>query len=204
MASALLDPANRTTAENLATQVLEGVEGVPTVAEAGSYEVVGYALAQGLLATALAGTPVDGKSQEIQSAFVGADYVTYEGGEVARRGGLAVVVAGAPRNDAVAEQGEVLAAMLDSMDSLSGGVVLAGTMETSHAPGYVSGLLDSGAANHVSTVDMVDSVAGRIVTALALAEQAGQSSGHYGAGDGADDVLPELPVPSPPTEAPAE
>jgi hypothetical protein len=92
--AALVDATNRTTAQNLATQVLRGVDGVPTVAEAGSYEVVGYAVAQGLLTTTLSGAPVDAKAQEIQSAFQGADYLTYEGGDVARRGGLAVVVAG--------------------------------------------------------------------------------------------------------------
>jgi hypothetical protein len=194
--SALLDPTNRTTAQNLATQVLEGVDGVPTVAEAGSYEVVGYALAQGLLATTLAGTPVDGTAQEIQSAFEGAEYVTYEGGSVQRRAGLAVVVAGTPEGTDTG-QSEVLAAMLDSMDSMSGGVVLAGPLESAQDSGFVSGLLASDTANQVSTVDMVDTVAGRIITVMALAEQAAESSGHYGAGDGADAVLPQLPVAGP-------
>nr|CAA9336245.1 MAG: FIG007481: hypothetical protein [uncultured Nocardioidaceae bacterium] len=201
--SALLDPANRTTAQNLATQVLQGVEGVPTVAEAGSYEVVGYALAHGLLATSLTGTPVDPKSQEIQSAFAGADYLTYEGGEVQRRGGLAVLVAGAPDPSADPAQGEVLAAMLDSLDSMSAGVVLAGPLESAQGDGLLRGLLLHDAANHVSTVDMVDTSAGRVVTVMALAEQAAESSGHYGAGDGADQVLPELPE-QPVDEAPTE
>ena len=202
--AALLDPANRTTAQNLATQVLEGVEGVPTVAEAGSYEVVGYALAHGLLATSRPGIPVDAKSQEIQSAFAGADYLTYEGGEVQRRGGLAVLIAGQPVPGADPAQGEVLAAMLDSMDSMSAGVVLAGPLESAEGDGLLNGLLLHDAANHVSTVDMVDTSAGRVITVLALAEQAAESSGHYGAGDGADQVLPELPEQQPGEEPPTE
>lgn len=191
--AALLDPTNRTTAQNLATQVLEGVEGVPAVAQAGSYELVGYALAQGLLATTLAGTPVDGQSQAIQSAFEAAEYVTYEGGDVGRRAGLAVVVAGPSKADNDTARAEVLATILGAMDSLSGGVVLAGPMETRQDAGFVDGLLDSDAANDVSTVNMVDTVAGRVVTVMALAEQADESSGHYGAGAGADEALPALP-----------
>lgn len=194
VAPALIDPTNRTTAQNLATQVLRGVDGVPTVAEAGSYEVVGYAVAQGLLTTTLTGAPVDAKAQEIQSAFQGADYLTYEGGDVARRGGLAVVVAGDSNAKGSQAQGEVLAAMLDSMDSTSGGLVLAGPLETQQDPGFIAGLLTSDAASRVSTVDMVETVAGRVVTVMALAEQAGESSGHYGAGAGADEVLPKLPI----------
>jgi hypothetical protein len=194
VATALVDATNRTTAQNLATEVLRGVEGVPTVEEAGSYEVVGYAIAQGLLATELPGAPVDAKAQEIQSAFEGAEYLTYDGGDVTRRGGLAVVVAGDAKTKGGQAQGEVLAAMLDSMDSMSGGLVLAGPLETQQAPGFIAGLLNSDATSHVSTVDMVETVAGRIVTVLALAEQAGESSGHYGAGAGADQVLPKLPV----------
>ena len=202
--SALLDPANRTTAQNLATQVLDGVEGVPTVAEAGSYEVVGYAIAHGLLTTELTGTPVDAKSQEIQSAFAGADYLTYEGGEVQRRGGLAVLVASAPERGADRAQGEVLAAMLDSMDAKSAGIVLAGPLNSAEGDGLLNSLLLHDAANHVSTVDMVDTSAGRVVTVMALAEQAAESSGHYGAGDGADQVLPELPADEAPTEPAGE
>jgi hypothetical protein len=194
VAPALIDATNRTTAQNLATQVLRGVDGVPTVAEAGSYEVVGYAVAQGLLTTTLTGAPVDAKAQEIQSAFQGADYLTYEGGDVASRGGLAVVVAGNSNAKGSQARSEVLAAMLDSMDSLSGGLVLAGPLETQQNPGFIAGLLTSDAASRVSTVDMVETVAGRVVTVMALAEQAGESSGHYGAGAGADEVLPKLPI----------
>jgi hypothetical protein len=190
---ALLDPVNRTTAENLSTQVLEGVEGVPTVDEVGSYEVVGYAIAQGLLATAQTGTPVDITSEKIQSAFETAEYLTYEG-EITRRGGLAVVVAGEPDPETDVAAGEILTALMGSMDTLSGGVVLAGPLSSTVEGGPVRTLRDSDVADNVSSVDMVDTPAGQVITAIALAEQAAGDSGHYGIGEAADQVVPEIPT----------
>jgi hypothetical protein len=193
MSPALLDPANRTTAENLSTQVLDGVEGVPTVDEAGSYELVGYAIAHGLLATSQGGTTSDITSQEIQSAFETAEYLTYEG-DITRRGGLAVVVAGEPDPETDGAAGEILTALMDSMDTLSGGVVLAGPLSSAVEGGPVRALRDSDVAEDVSSVDMVDTPAGQVITAIALAEQAADGVGHYGIGEAADQVVPEIPT----------
>jgi hypothetical protein len=193
MSPALLDPANRTTAENLSTQVLDEVEGVPTVDEAGSYELVGYAIAYGLLATSQGGTTSDVTAQEIQSAFETAEYLTYEG-DITRRGGLAVVVAGEPDPETDVAAGEILTALMDSMDTLSGGVVLAGPLGSAVEGGPVRALRDSDVAEKVSSVDMVDTPAGQVITAIALAEQAAEDVGHYGIGEAADQVVPEIPA----------
>jgi hypothetical protein len=190
----LLDPENRTTAENLASQVLDGVDGVPSLEDAGSYEVVGYALAQGLMSTSLAGAEVDPKALEIQSAFEGADYLTYDE-KIERRAGLAVVVGGVTDEEADPARAEVLASMLAAADSLSGGVVLAGPPASADENGFVRAVRDSDASDTVSTVDVVDLVSGRVVTTLALAEQATEGVGHYGIGDSVDAPMPEVPEP---------
>jgi len=189
VSSALLDPVNRTTAENLATDVLRGIDGLPNIEAAGSYEVVGYAMAQGLLAATPIGAANDPASQQIQGAFEGAGYLSYDGG-VRRRGGLALIVAGEPDPDADPAQAEVLTAMLDSMDFLSAGVVLVGPLESSQEGGYLQTLRDSDVADRVSTVDVVDQAAGQAVTVMALVEQAAKGAGHYGIGQGADQVMP--------------
>jgi len=189
MSSALLDPANRTTAQTLATDVLRGVDGVPSVEAAGSYQIVGYAMAQGLLAAAPLGAIQNPEAQEIQGAFEGAGYLSYEGG-LRRRGGLAVVVAGETDPQSDPAQTEVLTAIIDSMDSLSAGVVLAGPLESAQEGGFLRALRDSDVADRVSSVDVVDQAAGQVVTVMALAEQVAKGSGHYGIGPGADQVMP--------------
>jgi hypothetical protein len=194
IAPALLDPANRTTALNLSSQVLARVDGVPAVDEAASYEVVGYAMAEGLLATAPGGSPVDAKAQEIQGAFAGADYLVYDG-EVTRRGGLAVVIGGEPAEGADPASGEIVTALVDAMDTQSGGVVLAGPLSSTLEGGPLRVLRDGDVADDVSSVDMVDTPAGQVITVLAAAEQAAGATGHYGTGEAAEQVVPEIPEP---------
>ena len=66
-------------------------------------------------------------------------------------------------------------------------------METARG-GPVRTLRDSDVADNVSSVDMVDTPAGQVITAIALAEQAAGDSGHYGIGEAADQVVPEIPT----------
>jgi len=185
----LLDPQNRQVAEGLAASVLEGVEGVPNPADASSYELVGYSIARGFLSTDPAGTAIDDPARTITASLREAEYVTTDG-NVERRAGLAVVVAAAP--DA-AEQGqeELVTLLLAGLDDASGGVVLVGDPASATEGGYVRATRDSDAAEGVSTVDVADTVAGRVVTVLALAEQAEGESGHYGAVDADDGPMPE-------------
>jgi hypothetical protein len=190
----LMDPSERTTAEGIATKVLNGVDDVPDTAGASSYQLVGYSIARGYLATAEAGTPVDRFATEIDGAYAGANYLSTDGG-IAKRANLALVVAGPPSESPKVGQGELLATLVQAMDSLSGGVVVAGPLPAADDDGYVAAIRDSDAADSVSTVDVADRPSGQLVTVLALAQQAEGAVGQYGAADSADAVLPELEKP---------
>jgi Copper transport outer membrane protein, MctB len=189
----LMDPSERTVVEGIATRVLEGVEGLPSTEGAQSYQLVGLSLARAYLATSDAGAQVDAAAQEIDAAYTadGANYVSHDE-DVSRRANLAVVIAGPPSEDPEVGQGELLAILVEAMDSFSGGVVVAGPLEAADEDGYVTAVRDSDAADSVSTVDVADRPSGQLVTVLALVQQADGGVGQYGAADSADAVLPEL------------
>ncbi|HYJ70113.1 MAG TPA: copper transporter [Nocardioidaceae bacterium] len=187
----LVDPAERQTAEGIASRVLDGVDGLPDIEGASSYQLVGYSLARGYLATAEAGTPMDPPAQEIDAAYGEANYLTHDG-DIARRANLAVVIAGPPSEEPEVGQGDLLATLVQAMDSLSGGVVVVGPLAAADDNGYVAAIRDSSAADSVSTVDVADRPSGQLVTVLALVQQGEGAVGQYGAADSADAVLPEL------------
>jgi hypothetical protein len=192
----LLDPAERQTAEGIATEVLKGVQGLPDTEGAQSYQLIGYSLARGYLATSEVGAPVDQVAAAIDGAYGdgGAGYLTHDG-DVRQRANLAVVIAGPPSEDPQVGQGELLAIMVQAMDTLSGGVVVTGPLPAAGDNGYVGAVRDSAASDTVSTVDVADRPAGQVVTVLALDQQAEGSVGQYGAADSADEVMPETEKP---------
>jgi hypothetical protein len=185
---ALLDPQNRQVAEGLATQVLERVEDVSSADDASTYELVGASLARGFLTDQPEGAPVDGAAQTVAATYREADYVTTDD-DVDRRASLAVVVSADPER---LEQGqaELVTTIIRSLDAASGGVVVAGGATSTTDGGYVAAIRDSEVAQEVSTVDLADTVAGQVVTVLALAEQAGGEAGQYGA-DAPDGAMPQ-------------
>jgi hypothetical protein len=186
----LVDPAERQTAEGIASRVLEGVDGLPDIQGASSYQLVGYSLARGYLATAEGGTPMDPPAQEIDAAFGEANYLTHDG-DIGRRANLAVVIAGPPSEEPQVGQGDLVATVVQAMDALSGGVVVAGPLASADDNGYVAAIRDGDAADSVSTVDVADRPSGQLVTVLALVQQGEGAVGQYGAADSADAVLPE-------------
>ena len=188
----LLDPQNRQFVEGLASQVLEQVEEVPSTDGASSYELVGYSLARGFLSTEPQGAPVDSAAQTVAASYEEADYVTTDG-DVERRAGLAVVVTAEPAELEPGQQ-ELVTLLVQSLDTASGGVVVAAGAEGTTTDGYVAAIRDSEAAQGVSTVNVADTVAGQVVTVLALVEQAGGSVGQYGT-DAADGAMPDLSAP---------
>jgi hypothetical protein len=68
--------------------------------------------------------------------------------------------------------------------------VLAGPSTSSQDGGVLAELRDSDAATQVSTVDVTDTAAGRVVVALALASEADGQTGSWGTARSADGSLP--------------
>ncbi len=195
----LLDPLNRLGAEGLATQVLAGVEGLPPTAGASSYTLVGYSLARAFLSPQPQGAPFDGTAQTIAASFASekARYVTTDD-DVARRAGLAIVIA-ADTEQVEPAQEELLTILVQAMDTASAGVVVTAGAPSIADGGYVAAIRDSDVAQDVSTVDVADTAAGQVVTVLAAAEQADGKAGQYGI-DAADGAMPDIaldPAPDP-------
>ncbi len=190
---ALLDPQNRQVAEGLARQVLAGVNGVPSTNGASSYQLVGYSLARAYLSTQPQGAPVDGPAQTIAASLVEAKYVSVDS-DIGRRAGLAVVVA-APPDPSEPGQTDLVTTLVQAMDAASGGVVLAGGVQTAASGGFVKAVRDGEAARTVSTVDVADTEAGQVVVVLALAEQAAGKAGQYGDVGSSDGAMPSGAAP---------
>ncbi|MGI8675651.1 MAG: copper transporter [Nocardioidaceae bacterium] len=192
---ALLDPQNRQVAEGVATQVLDGVNGVPSTDDASSYQLVGYSLARGFLTTQPEGAPSDVAAQTIAASYRETDYLSVDE-SLDRRANLAVVVAGGPSRSQEPGQNELLTTLVEAMDAASGGVVVAGATPSAQDDGYLKAVRDSDATKDVSTVDVADTVAGQVVVVLALAEQGLGESGQYGGVNAVDGAVPDVVFPS--------
>jgi hypothetical protein len=181
----VLDSASRQFAEGVAQQ---SAGDVPAVSEAtDSYGRIGAALARTLLADKAAA--IDPAATTIRSAFT-------EGGLVrltkapAKLATLAVLVTGPSRSGAE-DQSTVIAALAGAMNGTGKGVVVAGPASSSTDGGAVKAVRDSDFATAVSTVDVTDSAAGRIVAALAAASQMADQPGAWGTVRSAGGALPQ-------------
>lgn len=185
LTSKLLSPANRQFAEGVAQQA--GAD-VPGVAAAGdSYGRIGSALGRAFLASKT--SAVDPTASTIRSAFVEGDLVTLTSAPT-KLATLAVIVT-APKSSASSDQGTLVAAMASALDTSGKGVVVAGPASSSTDGGIVKAVRDSDATSSVSTVDVTDTSAGRVVTVLAAAKEAAGQSGSWGTSRSADGGLPD-------------
>ncbi len=188
----LLDPDQRQLAEGVARQVLATVAGVPPTDDMSSYELVGTALGRAYLTRRAAGDPRDDSARTIGTSLAQAGFVT-EREPVSRRAGLAIVLTGPMTSTPVVGQDQLVEQLVTAMDAVSAGVVVAGPVSAGAPGGLVAAVADSGGSG-VSTVDTVDTAAGRVVTVLALAEQATGEAGQYGTDRAADGAVPTLPA----------
>lgn len=184
LTSKLLSSSNRQFAEGVAQQSAPDVPGVSAAGD--SYGRVGAALGRSILATKTAA--VDPTASTIQSAFVEGELVTLTSTPT-KRATLAVIVTG-PKASASGDQGSVVAAMAAALDAAGKGVVVAGPSSASTDGGIVKSVRDSDATSSVSTVDVTDVAAGRVVTVLATAREAAGQSGSWGTSRSADGGLP--------------
>lgn len=184
LTSKLLSPANRQFAEGVAQQA--GAD-VPGVAAAGdSYGRIGSALGRAILSSKTAA--VDPTASTIRSAFVEGDLITLTSAPT-KLATLAVIVT-APKSSATGDQGSLVATMAAALDTSGKGVVVAGPASSSTDGGIVKAVRDSDATSSVSTVDVTDTAAGRVVTVLAAAKEAAGQSGSWGTSRSADGGLP--------------
>ncbi len=178
----LVDPANRQFAEGVAQQSASDVAGVTEAGD--SYTRIGAALGRSVLGDS--GKGLDTTAKTISSAFDEGQLVTYSA-RPREFAALAVLVSGPGR---AGDAGSVSAQLSKAIDGAGDGAVLAGPSTSSQDGGVLAALRDSDAATQVSTVDVTDTAAGRVVVALALAREADGQSGSWGTSRSADGSVP--------------
>jgi len=109
-----------------------------------------------------------------------------------------VVVAGDPADMDGADLADQVATLLPLPVALSErgrASVVVGPQASAGTDGVLTAVRGSDLGETVSTVDSIETTAGLTVVALALDEQKNRGVGHYGTGEGADAVGPELAPP---------
>jgi len=188
----LLDVENRQLVDELGAQLLDGANGVSVPADASGYERLGALLARAVGTDEPGGAPVDGTADSILAGLSTAGLLS-TGDDLRRRGDLVVVVAGSGDGDPQEVQGasSIVTTVANAVDAATGGVVVAGPVPSARGAGVVRAIRDDVvAARDVSTVDVLGRSAARVVIAMALAGQANDQTGHFGAVDAADGAMP--------------
>jgi hypothetical protein len=187
----LVDPTARALVDELSKRLLADLDGGDVPRDASVYTRVGAVAARALLTTTDGGDAMDESARSIFNTFATAGLL--HGDEPQQRASTAVVlVPEAPDRDAsAAGRSTILTELVAAMDDAGDGVVVGGPPSAAATQGLLAAVRRSAStAETVSTVDTTGVRAGQVTTVLALAEQAGGTTGHYGVAPGADSVLP--------------
>jgi hypothetical protein len=190
--SKLVDVTEKELVDQLGSQLQTRVGEARIPDDAGPYERIGALIGRAVGTDRRGGSPPDGAASTVLGGLQAADLLSPRTPGT-RRGDLVLVVAGAGQGspEAVTGAASIVTSLVHSMDTVTGGTVLAGPTTGTGVGGPVTALRqDAAAARAVSTVDSLDGTAGQVVTVLALAGQAAGRTGHYGASDAPDGALP--------------
>ena len=172
--------SNRQLVDALTSQLAAQEKGLTLPATASTYDRLGALMARLAGSTTKGGATYDATAVSILAGLDTAGLVTAEG-HPQRRADLVLMVAGAPQADADAEAAatieETIAA---SMAPDVAGLVVTGPTSSANGGGVLQAIRSGSSARQVSTVDSVDTGAGRVATVLALAQAAAGGHGAYG------------------------
>jgi hypothetical protein len=159
-------------------------------------ELVAALLADVLMVPGGGGTPPDsGAASSVLAGLEELEVLSRDTTSVSPANFAVFLTAGGYTEDeGAAERNESLLDLVTALDARGSGAVVAGDAASAAAGGLVAALrADTTVTTTVSTVDDVNSPAGRITTVLALAAEGRGTSGEYGVGE---DTLP-VPAPAP-------
>jgi hypothetical protein len=188
----LVDAGDKQLVDELGTQLEGRAPDVNIPPDASPYERIGTLIARAIGTDADAGAPVDGPASGILGGLSTTSLMSAEG-KLNRRGSLLLFVTGPGQGTAEQKQGAstIVDALVQAADDATDGVVLAGPVASARAGGQVKAVRDDvTAARDVSTVDSLGRTAGEVVTVMAVAGQARDKTGHYGAVNAADGAMP--------------
>jgi len=188
LTDAFTDPSRTEQLRELVTRLPAGVQ-LPTASDPGT-------LAGGLIGSLLLlGTDNEpqASAEESAAALSGlADGGFVRVGENLRPAQLAVVLTGgAAVGDGAGDRAAMIARFAAQLDRSGAGTVLAGRTAAADGTGPVGvARADTAVTSILSTVDGVQTAAGRTVTVLALREQLDGSAGRYGTAGNAQAIAP--------------
>jgi Copper transport outer membrane protein, MctB len=190
LTEAFTDPEKADRLGDIVVRLLPAGVRLPTASDPGT-------LAGGLIGPLLLIGKDDNKPQaspdETSAALAGLT----EGGFVRAAPGLrpaqlvVVLTGGAQDGDGAGDRASTVARFATQVDRSGAGAVLAGTTGSAKGSGAVGVVrADTAATDLLSTVDNVETPAGRVVTVLALREQLDGASGRYGSAGNAEAQAP--------------
>ncbi|SFK67441.1 copper transporter [Geodermatophilus ruber] len=159
-------------------------------------QLVAALLAQTLLVPAdpAAPAPDTAALSSVLAGLSALDVLTQESASVTPADYAVLLTAGAFPADEAQERADTLVDLAVALDAAGSGAVVAGDAASARETGLVGYLrADPEVSAAVSTVDNVDSAAGRISAVLALGREGEGTSGKYGTGE---DTQPVPPVPA--------
>lgn len=185
LTSKLLDSANRQFAEGVAQQSAKGASGVASSGD--SYALIGSALGRAYLGDVPG--KLDPAGTTIAAAFAEGKLVS-SSEKPTQRASLALIVVGPTSAGGDRGQANIVAQLAGAFDSQAKGVVVAGPSQSSDDGGYLQALRASDAATKVSSIDVSDSSAGRLLTVLVAAREITDNAGAFGTSRSADGAFP--------------
>jgi hypothetical protein len=192
LTDAFTDPSRSDQLSELSTRLLPAGLRLPTASDAGT-------LSGGLLGSLLLINPNNGKAQATPAettavlAGLGDGGFVRVGPQVLPAQLVVVLTGGAGRGNSSGDRAGILARFATQLDHAGAGAVLAGRSGSAEGNGPIGVVrADTAAASVLSTVDDVNTAAGRVVTVLALAEQAQGRAGRYGTGGNAQAMVPAI------------
>jgi hypothetical protein len=192
LTDAFTDPSRSDQLSELSTRLLPAGLRLPTASDAGT-------LSGGLLGSLLLINPNNGKAQATPAettavlAGLGDGGFVRVGPQVLQAQLVVVLTGGAGRGNSSGDRAGILARFATQLDHAGAGAVLAGRSGSAEGNGPIGVVrADTAAASVLSTVDDVNTAAGRVVTVLALAEQAQGRAGRYGTGGNAQAMVPAI------------
>jgi hypothetical protein len=192
LTEAFTDPTRSDQLSELSTRLLPAGLRLPTASDAGT-------LAGGLIGSLLLVSPHNGKPQATTAettavlAGLGDGGFVHLGTQVQPAQLVVVLTGGASHGNSSGDRAGILARFATQLDRSGAGAVLAGRPGSADGNGPIGVVrADTAAASVLSTVDDISTAAGRVVTVLALAEQAQGRTGRYGTGSNAQAVVPAI------------
>ncbi|MCF6377799.1 copper transporter [Nocardioides KLBMP 9356] len=181
----LVDPAQKSLVDTLGSQLLtQQAEGV-VPAEASTYDRIGQLIGLAVASKEADGEDTTRRTRAIADAVSGAGLMELPG-DAQRRAPLVLLVLGTDAGDEGSDA--ILSGLVDGLASQAMGVVVAGTLADGDT-GQLGRLRATPSATRVTTVDGIDTLAGRATAVMALARALTTPSGSFGA-SGADGPVP--------------